>query len=158
MIRELLPALVATGARIATYNTPEYLRDVGSPTRHALAERDLAAGRVEALNNAFRRPAIFFDCDGVLNEEPGLQGVVTADDVKLIPGAGAAVRRAREAGCLRSQSPIGHKSPRGLSHSKVLITFSVVSRRCWLKMGASSIASTFVRIIRRLGFPVKFRL
>jgi len=98
MIRELLPTLVAAGARIAAYNTPEYLRDVGSPARHNEAERDLAAGRVEAMNIAHRRPAIFFDCDGVLNEEPGQQGAVTPDDVKPIPGAGAAIRRAREAG------------------------------------------------------------
>jgi histidinol-phosphate phosphatase family protein len=122
MIHDLLPMLVATGARVATYNTPEYLRDVGSPTRHALAERDIAAGRVEMLNNANRRPAIFFDCDGVLNEEPGLQGVVTADDVKLIPGAGAAVRRAREAGCLaiavtnRPQVAKGFITFEGLDH------------------------------------------
>jgi histidinol-phosphate phosphatase family protein len=44
------------------------------------------------------RPALFFDCDGVLNDEPGLQGAVTPDDVKILPGAGDAVRRAREAG------------------------------------------------------------
>jgi mannose-1-phosphate guanylyltransferase/phosphomannomutase len=44
------------------------------------------------------RPAIFFDCDGVLNEEPGLHGALTPEDVALIPGAGVAVRRAREAG------------------------------------------------------------
>jgi mannose-1-phosphate guanylyltransferase/phosphomannomutase len=122
MIQELLPALIAAGARVAAYNTPEYLRDIGSPTRHALAERDLAAGRVKALNNAFRRPAIFFDCDGVLNEEPGVRGAVTADDVKLIPGAGAAVRRAREAGLLtvavtnRSQVAKGFVTFDGLAH------------------------------------------
>ena len=100
MIGDLLPVLVASGARIAAYNTPEYLRDVGTPARHSMAECDLAAGRVEALNNTHLRPAIFFDCDGVLNEEPGLQGAVTADDVKAIPGAGAAIRRAHEAGRL----------------------------------------------------------
>jgi mannose-1-phosphate guanylyltransferase/phosphomannomutase len=100
MICDLLPALVASGSRIAVYNTPEYLRDVGTLERHTVAERDLIAGRVEALNKAHRRPAIFFDCDGVLNVEPGLQGAVTADDIVLIPGAGAAVRRAREAGLL----------------------------------------------------------
>jgi histidinol-phosphate phosphatase family protein len=44
------------------------------------------------------RPAIFFDCDGVLNEEPGVHGALTPDDVRLIEGAGNAVRRAREAG------------------------------------------------------------
>lgn len=100
MIHQLLPTLVAAGARIAAYNTPEYLRDVGSPARHTMAERDLAAGRIEASNNERRRPAIFFDCDGVLNEEPGLQGATTADDVKAIPGAGAAVARARQQGRL----------------------------------------------------------
>lgn len=122
MIRDLLPALVASGARIAAYNTPEYLRDVGTPARHAQAERDLAAGRVEALNNAHRRPAIFFDCDGVLNDEPGLQGTVSPDDVRIIPGAGAAVRRAREAGRItvavtnRPQVAKGFVTFEGLSH------------------------------------------
>src|SRR3569833_4655194 len=46
------------------------------------------------------RPAIFFDCDGVLTEEPGGHGVLGPDDIRLIPGAGAAVRAAREAGYL----------------------------------------------------------
>ena len=100
MIGEFLPSLIAAGARLAVYNTPEYLRDVGSPERHSLAERDLLAGRVEALSNSRLRPAIFFDCDGVLNEEPGLQGAVTPNDVTIIPGAAAAVRRARDAGRL----------------------------------------------------------
>jgi histidinol-phosphate phosphatase family protein len=100
MVRDVLPALVARGDRIAVYNTPEYLRDTGSPDRHSLAERDLAAGLVEYLNRAQQRPAIFFDCDGVLNVEPGVHGAVTPDDIKIIPGAGAAVRRARESGRL----------------------------------------------------------
>ncbi len=122
MIRDLLPTLIASGARIAAYNTAEYLRDVGTPARHALAERDLAAGRVEALNNVHRRPAIFFDCDGVLNEEPGLQGAVSPDDVKVIPGAGAAVRRAREAARItvavtnRPQVAKGFVTFEGLGH------------------------------------------
>ena len=100
MIHDVLPRLIASGGRIAAYNTPEYLRDVGTPSRHAVAERDVVSGRVEALNKAHRRPAIFFDCDGVLNEEPGSQGVLTANDVVLIPGAGTAVARARGAGLL----------------------------------------------------------
>lgn len=98
MAYDVLPALVASGARLAAYNSPEYLCDIGTPTRHELAERDLIAGRVGAFNLANPRPALFLDCDGVLNEEPGLYGAVTSDDVKMLPGAGAAVRRAREAG------------------------------------------------------------
>jgi mannose-1-phosphate guanylyltransferase / phosphomannomutase len=122
MIGDLMPALIESDAEIAVYNTAEYLRDVGTPIRHQLAEHDLLAGRVEAMNNSHSRPAIFFDCDGVLNEEPGLQGVVTPDDIKIIPGAGAAVRRAREAGRLavavtnRPQVAKGFVTFDGLNH------------------------------------------
>jgi histidinol-phosphate phosphatase family protein len=100
MIRDLLPSLITSGERIAAYNTPEYMRDVGSPERHAAAERDVAGGLVEAENLRNRRPAIFFDVDGVLNEEPGTQGALNPDDVALIPGAGAAVAQARRGGRL----------------------------------------------------------
>ncbi len=122
MINDVLPRLVGSGARIAAYNTPEYLRDVGTPARHALAERDLASGRVEAMKLTNPRPALFFDCDGVLNDEPGLQGAVTPDDVKLLAGAGGAVRRAREAGRLtvavtnRPQVAKGFVTFEGLDH------------------------------------------
>jgi mannose-1-phosphate guanylyltransferase/phosphomannomutase len=100
MIRDVLPPLIAAGGRVGAYDTPEYLRDVGSPARHAMAESDLAIGLPEALNNRHKRPAIFFDVDGVLNEEPGTLGVLHPDQVVLVEGAGAAVRRAREAGML----------------------------------------------------------
>jgi histidinol-phosphate phosphatase family protein len=122
MINDVLPRLVATGATIAVYNTPEYLRDVGSPTRHALAERDLLGGRVAASNRTYLRPAIFFDCDGVLNEDPGGPGIVAPDDVKTIPGAGAALAQGRAAGLLmvavtnRPQVAKGLVTFEGLDH------------------------------------------
>jgi mannose-1-phosphate guanylyltransferase/phosphomannomutase len=47
-----------------------------------------------------KRPAIFFDIDGVLNEEPGLQGLLKPEDVVLLPQAGEAVAAARKAGFL----------------------------------------------------------
>src|SRR5689334_15242514 len=97
MVRDVLPRLVAAGEPVVAYDTPEYMRDVGTATRHATAERDLAEGTVAALNLGNKRPAIFFDVDGVLNEEPGLQGVLKAAEVTLVPGAGAAVAAARNA-------------------------------------------------------------
>ena len=98
MIRDVLPRLVADGERIAAYETPEYMRDVGTRDRHAVAERDMADGTVAVLNLRNKRPAIFFDVDGVLNEEPGTRGALKPDDVTLIPGAGAAVADAHKAG------------------------------------------------------------
>ncbi|HLH92646.1 MAG TPA: HAD-IIIA family hydrolase [Xanthobacteraceae bacterium] len=97
MVRDVLPRVVAAGERVAAYDTPEYMRDVGTEARHATAERDLADGTVAALNLRNKRPAIFFDVDGVLNEEPGTHGALEPDDVRLIPGAGAAVAAARAA-------------------------------------------------------------
>ncbi len=97
MVRDVLPRLVAAGERVAAYDTPEYMRDVGTETRHAAAERDLARGTVAALNLRNRRPAVFFDIDGVLNEEPGTLGALKPDDVRLVPEAGMAVAEAHDA-------------------------------------------------------------
>ena len=122
IIQDLLPQLVASGVRVTAYNTPEYIRDVGTPARHATAEEDIASGKVAALNIRNKRPAIFFDCDGVLNEEPGNPGVVRPDDVVPIPGAGGAIRTARTAGFLavavtnRAQVARGLITFEGLDH------------------------------------------
>ena len=98
MIHDVLPTRIVAGRIIGVYDTAEYLRDVGSQARHALAEEDLRAGRVERQNLHHSRPAIFFDIDGVLNEEPGGHGVLKPDDVRLLPGAAAALSLAREKG------------------------------------------------------------
>ncbi len=100
MIHDVLPRLVSAGERVAAYNTSEYLRDIGTPERYAVARDDLLSGTVEKLHLANKRPAIFFNVDGVLNEEPGTQGALKPDDVVLVPGAGAAVAEARKAGFL----------------------------------------------------------
>ena len=69
-----------------------------------------------------RRPAIFFDCDGVLNEEPGSAGCRDPGRCERYSGAGAAVRRAREAGRLtvavtnRPQVAKGFVTFEGLDH------------------------------------------
>ena len=59
-----------------------------------------ADAAVEARRLGHRRPAVFFDCDGVLNQDPGPHGALGPDDVVLVPGAGRAVARVNEAGYL----------------------------------------------------------
>lgn len=100
MIHDVLPALIAKGEIIGVYNTPEYLRDVGTAKRHGMAEADLASGRVARESLRHARPAIFFDVDGVLNEDPGGHGVLHEDQVVLVPGAAEALRRTLDAGYL----------------------------------------------------------
>jgi histidinol-phosphate phosphatase family protein len=98
MIHDVLPAQIGQGMRIGAYNTPEYLRDVGTPARHAKAETDIASGRVSRASLRLPRPAIFFDIDGTLSDEPGGHGVLSPDQIRLLPGAAEAVRLASDAG------------------------------------------------------------
>jgi mannose-1-phosphate guanylyltransferase / phosphomannomutase len=122
MIRDVIPQLVAAGVRACAYNTTEYIRDVGTPSRHATAAEDVTSGKVTALNSRNKRPAIFFDCDGVLNVEPGNPGVVRPDEVALIPDAGTAVSTARAAGFLAIAITNRAQLARGL------VTFETLDR------------------------------
>ncbi|MBY5758151.1 HAD-IIIA family hydrolase [Rhizobium leguminosarum] len=122
MIHDVVPGLLERSIPVAIYDTPEYMKDTGSPSRHAAAAEDLRQERVHAVHLSVRRPAVFFDCDGVLNEDVGGHGVIHPDQVKLIGRAGEAVRLAREAGFLtvavtnRPQVAKGLLDESGLDH------------------------------------------
>ena len=88
---DILPPLVDLRAPLHAYLSCEYVRDMGTPARLAQVEADLRDGR------AFRRAAlVLLDRDGVLNEEVGL--IADPAQLRLLPGAAAAVRRLGEAG------------------------------------------------------------
>lgn len=80
----LVNALVMYG-----YNTPEYLKDMGTPDRLEKVSRDLANGRIERSNLKHKRKAIFLDRDGCLNEEVSF--VYNPDLLHLYPYTPAAV-------------------------------------------------------------------
>jgi mannose-1-phosphate guanylyltransferase/phosphomannomutase len=118
-IHDVFPRVAKAGL-LYGYNTPEYMRDMGSGPRFAMAERDVESGRVAAMRLDRKRPAIFFDRDGVLNEEVGGQGLVDVADFRMIPGAAEAVRRVNDAGWLavgvtnQPQLAKGFLTPEGL--------------------------------------------
>jgi len=97
---DVLPHMLAVGERLRAYNTPEYLRDVGTAERLALVERDIASGFMESLHWSQKRPAVFFDRDGVLNVERGGRGVIHIDELEILPGAAAAVKTVNDSGQL----------------------------------------------------------
>lgn len=99
-VHDLFPALLVRNERLVCYQTTEYTRDIGTPAGHAAAEREIQAGVPARLSWRNRRPAVFFDRDGVLNREPGGHGVLRAADLAVLPGAPAAVRLANDAGWL----------------------------------------------------------
>ncbi len=85
--QDILPALAATGALKGTCYRG-YFIDIGIARDHAGAE----AGLKERL----RRPAVFFDRDGVLNHDTGY--IFEAGKLKWIDGAREAVKAVNDAG------------------------------------------------------------
>lgn len=67
--KNILPLLLKSKEKIYAYNTPEYLKDIGTPDRLARVRADYVSGKIKKLNLKNKKRAIFLDRDGVLNEE-----------------------------------------------------------------------------------------
>ncbi len=96
--RDILPGLIARGDRVLAWRSHDYVKDMGSPTRLRQVERDWRGGRVREAADGPPRKAVFLDRDGTLNVERGY--IRRPELLELIPGAGPALRRLREAGYL----------------------------------------------------------
>ena len=93
--RDVFPRL-ARDERLFAYRSCEYVKDIGTPARLERASRHLAEGRLENLYLRRRKPAIFLDRDGVINQEVG--GLHKAKNARLIPGVAKAVRSFNDLG------------------------------------------------------------
>lgn len=95
--RDVLRPLVESGDLVA-YDSPEYVKDMGTPRRYHEVERDLAAGIVQSKNLKNRQKAVFFDRDGTLNKYVGF--LRNIDDFELLEGAANMVKKVNAAGYL----------------------------------------------------------
>ncbi len=95
--RQILKPLAGTG-RLFCYDSPEYVKDMGTPERLAEVSRDLASGRVAARSLTRPQRAVFLDRDGTINRYVGFLRDI--DDFELLPGAAQAIRRINESGYL----------------------------------------------------------
>ncbi len=73
------------------YNTAEYLKDMGTPTRLEHVCNDFQSGRIERSNYKYKRACIFLDRDGVLNEDTDL--ISRHEDLNLFNFVPAAIKR-----------------------------------------------------------------
>lgn len=96
--KELFPRMLAAGQALYGYNSPEYIKDVGTPVRLDSAEEDIATGRYGSGSLASPRAAVFLDRDGVINQEVGF--LRRREDFTLLPGAAEAIRRCNQSGLL----------------------------------------------------------
>lgn len=95
--RQLLKPLAGSG-KMFCYDSPEYVKDMGTPERYAAVCRDYREGKVAAKNLKHKQKAVFLDRDGTLNKYVGFLRDI--DQFELIPGTEEAVRRINESGYL----------------------------------------------------------
>jgi D-glycero-D-manno-heptose 1,7-bisphosphate phosphatase len=95
--RDVLKPLVGSG-RLFAYDTPEYIKDMGTPDRYHQVEDDLKSGLVSSRNLSRKQKAIFLDRDGTINVYKNF--VANAEDFSLINGAGDAIRMINNSGFL----------------------------------------------------------
>ena len=95
--RDVLKPNIPTG-KIYTYDTPEYIKDMGTPDRYYEVEKDIQTGKVKARNLLRKQKAVFLDRDGTLNKYVGF--LRYADEFELLPGAAEAVKMINKSGYL----------------------------------------------------------
>lgn len=94
--KDLFPAMLAAGARLWAYRSPEYIKDIGTPERHDRVCAEFEAGVIAQSSLAVPQVAVFLDRDGTLNEER--DGVLAPDQLRLLPGVAEAIRELNHRG------------------------------------------------------------
>lgn len=95
--RQILKPLCGIG-EMYCYDSPEYVKDMGTPERFHQVEADYQNGVVEANNLKNKQKAIFLDRDGTINKYVGF--LRNIDDFELIDGVAEAIRQINESGYL----------------------------------------------------------
>lgn len=95
--RQILKPLAGTG-KMYVYDSPEYVKDMGTPERYKAVCNDFENGTVQAKNLRRKQRAIFLDRDGTINKY--VDFLRNIDDFDLIDGVSDAIRAINNSGYL----------------------------------------------------------
>lgn len=95
--RQILKPLCGTG-KMFCYDSPEYVKDMGTPDRYEAVCADYREGRVQAKNLKNKQKAIFLDRDGTINRYVGFLRDI--DEFELLPGVADAIKAINASGYL----------------------------------------------------------
>lgn len=95
--RQLLKPLAGTG-KMFCYDSPEYVKDMGTPERYRSVCMDYEKGKVVGKNLKNKQKAIFLDRDGTINKYVGFLRNIA--DFELIDGVTEAIRKINKSGYL----------------------------------------------------------
>ena len=95
--RQILKPLAGTG-KLIIYDSPEYVKDMGTPDRYYIVEDNFAKGIVNGKNLNNPQKAVFLDRDGTINQYRGF--IRRPEEFELIPGVSQAIKKLNESGYL----------------------------------------------------------
>lgn len=95
--RQILKPLSGTEMMFC-YDSPEYVKDMGTPERFNQVKEDFKKGIIESKNLRRKQKAIFLDRDGTINKYVGF--LRKEEEFELIPGVVEAIRKINERGYL----------------------------------------------------------
>jgi len=105
--KDLFPAMLQAGLRLRGYNSPEYIKDAGTPQRVDKVCADFLSGRIEKSSFDHLQSGIFLDRDGTINRE--VDHLNSPDQFELLPGVASAIRelnRAQYRCCVITNQPV----------------------------------------------------
>ena len=95
--RQILKPLCGSG-QMFCYDSPEYVKDMGTPERFHQVESDFRNGVVQGKNLKNKQKAIFLDRDGTINKYVGFLRKI--DEFELIEGVSEAIKKINQSGYL----------------------------------------------------------
>ena len=93
--RQILKPLCGTGTMFC-YDSPEYVKDMGTPERFHQVEEDFKKGVVQAKNLKNKQKTIFLDIDGTINKYVGF--LRKEEEFELLPGVADAIKKINKSG------------------------------------------------------------
>lgn len=95
--RQILKPLTREG-KLFAYDSPEYVRDMGTPERFEMVKKDFKNNVISNKNLNIKQKAIFLDRDGTINKHVGF--LKDINDFELIDGVCEAIKLINESGYL----------------------------------------------------------
>lgn len=95
--RQILKPLQGTG-RMFCYDSPEYVKDIGTPDRYNAVVQDYNKGIVTSKSLIYKQKAIFLDRDGTINKYVGFLRDIK--EFELLPSSVDAIKKINVSGYL----------------------------------------------------------
>ncbi len=88
--KHIFPAMLERGQILLGYNSPEYIKDCGTPERLDRVCADFTSGRVARASLSVAQRGVFIDRDGTINRETG--HLSRHEQFELLPGVEEAIK------------------------------------------------------------------